>query len=104
MRGKGIKLDEPCPKVRLSQDRLPIAPLAINISMVRGKGSKLGELDFGIFTFGIFTTFGIWDFYIRDFFIWEKFMAPKLWPYLHTLRLDLKGLPGTNTLTYYKNL
>ncbi len=24
MRGKGSKLGEPCPKVRLSQDRLPI--------------------------------------------------------------------------------
>ncbi len=36
-------MDEPCPKVRLSKDRLPIAPFAINISLVRGKGSKLGE-------------------------------------------------------------
>jgi hypothetical protein len=43
---------------------------------VRGKGSKLGELDFGIFTFGIFTIFGIRDFYIRDYFVREKFVAP----------------------------
>ena len=28
MRGKGRKLGEPCPKVRLSQDRLPIEPFA----------------------------------------------------------------------------
>ncbi len=27
MRGKGSKLGEPCPTVRLSQDRLPIEPL-----------------------------------------------------------------------------
>ena len=41
--GKGSKLGEPCPKVRVSQDRLPIEPFAIKISQVRGKGSKLGE-------------------------------------------------------------
>ncbi len=35
MRGKGPKLVEPCPKVRLSQDRLLIEP--------QGKGTKLGE-------------------------------------------------------------
>ncbi len=28
MRGKGSKLGEPCPKVRLSKDRLPIEPFA----------------------------------------------------------------------------
>ncbi len=28
VRGKGSKLGEPCPKVRLSQDRLPIEPFA----------------------------------------------------------------------------
>ncbi len=33
--GKGSKLGEPCPKVRLSQDRLPIDPLAPH--------EKLGE-------------------------------------------------------------
>jgi hypothetical protein len=35
VRGKGTKLDEGCPKVRLSQDRLPIEPY--------GKGTMLGE-------------------------------------------------------------
>jgi hypothetical protein len=35
-------LGEPYPKVRLSQDRLAIAPLALMESQVRGKGSKLG--------------------------------------------------------------
>ncbi len=38
MRGKGSKLGEPCPKVRLS-----IEPFALMKSWVRGKGSKLGE-------------------------------------------------------------
>jgi len=41
--GKGSKVGEPCPKVRLSQDRLPIEPFARTISLVRGEGSKLGE-------------------------------------------------------------
>ncbi len=36
-------LGEPCPKVRLSQDRLPIEPFAPMKSWVRGKGTKLGE-------------------------------------------------------------
>ncbi len=41
---KGSKLGEPCPKVRLSQDRLPIEQLACMKSKVRGgEGSKLGE-------------------------------------------------------------
>jgi hypothetical protein len=43
VRGKGSKLGEPCPKVRLSQDRLAIEPLALMESQVRGKGSKLRE-------------------------------------------------------------
>ncbi len=43
MRGKGRKLDEPCPKIRLSQDRMPIEPFSIRKSQVRGKGTKLGE-------------------------------------------------------------
>ncbi len=45
MRGKGSKLCEPYPKVRLSQDRLAIEPLALMESQVRGKGSKLGEAE-----------------------------------------------------------
>ncbi len=43
MRGKGSKLGVPYPKVRLSQDRLPIEPFPPMKSQVRGKGSKLGE-------------------------------------------------------------
>jgi hypothetical protein len=62
VRGKGTKLSEGCPKVRLSQDRMAI---------------------FGIFTFGIVTLLygSIRDFYIREDYVWdcfiqEKFMAP----------------------------
>jgi hypothetical protein len=36
-------LGEPYPKVRLSQDRLPMEPFPHMKSQVRGKGSKLGE-------------------------------------------------------------
>ncbi len=43
MRWKGSKLGELYPKVRLSQDRLPIEPFPCMKSQVRGKGSKLGE-------------------------------------------------------------
>ncbi len=43
MRWKGGKLGEPCPKVRLSQGRLAIEPLALMESQVRGKLCKLGE-------------------------------------------------------------
>ncbi len=43
MRGKGTKLGEPFPKVRLSQDRMPVKPIGRSISWVRGKGTKLGE-------------------------------------------------------------
>jgi hypothetical protein len=62
VRGKGTKLSEGCPKVRLSQDGMAI---------------------FGIFTFGIFTLLygSIQDFYVRedyvrDCFNREKFVAP----------------------------
>ncbi len=41
MRGKGAKLGEPCPKVRLSQDRMPIS--SPSPSLNEGKGAKLGE-------------------------------------------------------------
>jgi hypothetical protein len=44
VRRKGSKLGEPCPKVRLSQDKLAIELLALMESQVRGKGSKLVEL------------------------------------------------------------
>jgi hypothetical protein len=37
---KGSKLGKPCPKVRLSQDRLPIEPFSVFLR------------NFGIFTFG----------------------------------------------------
>ncbi len=50
MRGKGSKLGKPCPKVRLSQDKLPIEPLR--------KSHYIG-----------------WDFYVRDYFVREKFVA-----------------------------
>ncbi len=43
MRGRESKLGEPCPKVGLSQDRMPIQPFDCRISEARGKGSKLGE-------------------------------------------------------------
>ncbi len=43
MMGKGSNLGESCPKVRLSQARLPIEPFALMKSKVRGKGTKLGE-------------------------------------------------------------
>ncbi len=36
--GKGTKLGDHCPKVRLSQDRMPIEPLTQQQSWVRGKG------------------------------------------------------------------
>jgi hypothetical protein len=41
VRGKGTKLGEGCPKVRLSQDRMPILPPHLAYS--EGKGTKLGE-------------------------------------------------------------
>jgi len=37
------RLGEPSPKVRSSQDRMPIEPLTQQKSGVRGKGSKLGK-------------------------------------------------------------
>ncbi len=42
MRGKGNKLGEPCPKVRLSQGRLPRA-ICPHEKLGEGKGAKLGE-------------------------------------------------------------
>ena len=45
MRGKGSKLGEPCSKVRLSQDRMPVEPFPSRISEVRGKGTMLGEWE-----------------------------------------------------------
>ncbi len=41
MRGKGTKLGEGCPKVRLSQDRMSILDEGKGTN--RGKGAKLGE-------------------------------------------------------------
>ena len=41
MRGKGTKLGEGCPKVRLSQDRMTI--LSFRLAYSEGKGTKLGE-------------------------------------------------------------
>ena len=39
--GEGTKLGEGCPKVRLSQDRMPI--LSPHLAYSEGKGTKLGE-------------------------------------------------------------
>ncbi len=39
--GEGTRLGEGCPKVRLSQDRMPILPPHLGYS--EGKGTKLGE-------------------------------------------------------------
>jgi hypothetical protein len=41
VRGKGTKLGEGCPKVRLSQDRITI--LSFHLAYYEGKGTKLGE-------------------------------------------------------------
>jgi hypothetical protein len=47
VRGKGSKLGKPCPKARLSQDRLPIEPFS---GLLRS--GLLPFSGFGIFTFG----------------------------------------------------
>ncbi len=44
MRGKGSKLGEPCPKVRLSQDRLPI--LRTNVVHSNAVSSKCHSANF----------------------------------------------------------
>ncbi len=41
MRGKGTKLGEGCPKVRLSQDRMTI--FSFHLAYSKGKRTKLGE-------------------------------------------------------------
>ena len=46
MRGKGIKLGEPCPKVRLSQDRLPILQLCTNVIRANVASSKCHSTNF----------------------------------------------------------
>ncbi len=43
MRGKGSKLGEPCPKVRFSQDRMPIEPFSKKNKLGEGKGTMFGE-------------------------------------------------------------
>ncbi len=69
MRRKGTKLGEGCPKVRLSQDRMPVFSQIQDFNV-------FGIFTFGIFTFGIFTfrifafgifTFGIFAFGIVSF-------------------------------------
>ncbi len=47
VRGKGSKLGEAWPKIRLSQERLPIEPLPHMISQVRGEkgGTTLDQLS-----------------------------------------------------------
>jgi hypothetical protein len=78
VRGKGTKLCEGCPKIRLSQDRMPI--LGEGEGTKRGKGSKLGEgafWDFGICVYVRdyyeFRACYIWDCYVR-----ENYVAPPL--------------------------
>ncbi len=41
--GEGARLGEGCPKIRLSQDRMPI--LSPHLAYSEGKGTKLGEGD-----------------------------------------------------------
>ncbi len=41
MKGKGTKLGEGCPEVRLSQDKMPI--LSPSPCLFERKGTKLGE-------------------------------------------------------------
>ncbi len=48
MRGKGSRLGEPCPKVRLSQDRMPIEPLSQQQSWARGEGGTLELVEISI--------------------------------------------------------
>jgi hypothetical protein len=63
VRGKGTKLGEGCPKVRLSQDRRPIL----------GEG----ERDFRDYYADLWFDSGF--FYVRDCFIREKFVQPAPW-------------------------
>jgi hypothetical protein len=42
VRGKGSRLGEPCPKVRLSQGRMPIEPFECR-KLGEGEGSELGK-------------------------------------------------------------
>jgi hypothetical protein len=42
VRGKVSRLGEPCPKVRLSQGRMPIEPFECR-KLGEGEGTKLGE-------------------------------------------------------------
>ncbi len=59
MRGKGTKLGEHCPKVRLSQDRMPIEPFGIT--------------GF-VYVFGIFYKFQ--DCFVRDCYIRDNYAVP----------------------------
>jgi hypothetical protein len=55
VRGKGTKLREGCPKVRLSQDRMAIDPLTLS---PLPQLEPFGITGFLIYVFGIFTTLG----------------------------------------------
>ncbi len=67
MRGKGTKLGEHCPKVMLSQDRMPIEPFGITgFLFVFGIFTSFGIVSFGIVSFGI-VSFGIVSFGIVSF-------------------------------------
>jgi len=58
VRGKGTKLGEGCPKVRLSQDRMPILSpspsLAIFPQIKLGEGENNPENNSGILHSGLF--------------------------------------------------
>jgi hypothetical protein len=56
VRGKGTKLGEGCPTVRLSQDRMAIEPFGISgFLYVFGIFTTLGNATFGIVTYGTIT-------------------------------------------------
>ncbi len=55
MRGKGTKLGEGCPKVRLSQDRMTILRLSPSLASLSGLLRSFGIITFGTITFGIVT-------------------------------------------------
>ncbi len=52
MRGKGTKLGEGCPKVRLSQDRMAIEPFSGFLRLGLLRQSRFGKITFGIVLFG----------------------------------------------------
>ncbi len=76
-KGKGNKLGEGCPKVRLSQDRMPILPP--RLAQSRLGQARLGQArrDGGI-------SVNVWDFYdfrycyVRGCYVWDNYVVPRL--------------------------